>query len=88
VNDAVKHVAPAVEAETAKLLEKIKPTQWGELKTDAIDFSQPFLWFDDDLLAEEREVLKAHNALDGHVMVDLFARPEQLPVIAAKYFSV
>ena len=27
----------------------IKPTEWGEVKTDAINFSQPFLWFDDTI---------------------------------------
>lgn len=56
-------LAPYPEPETQALLGKIKPTKWGQWKTDAIDFNQPFLWFDDDLYPEEREVLLQNDAL-------------------------
>jgi hypothetical protein len=36
---------------TLDLLRQVKPTQWDALKIEAIDFSQPFMWFDDDPLA-------------------------------------
>ena len=64
--------------ETLELAKQVKPTDWSELKTDAIDFSQPFVWFDDDLMDEERSVLEAHNALNRWVGVDLAANPNQL----------
>ena len=80
-------LAPYVQPETQALLEKIKPTEWDEYKTDGIDFTQPFLWFDDDLFDEERNVLEERNALDSHVMVDLASNPDQLRELIAKYFS-
>lgn len=57
--------------ETLELIKKIKPTEWNILKTDAIDFSKPFLWFDDDLYEGERRELIKHNVLDNWIEVDL-----------------
>ena len=65
-------------AETLELLKKVKPTQWDTLKTEAIDFSQPFLWFDDDPLAEEREELAQRGVLESWVEIDLANDPHQL----------
>jgi hypothetical protein len=77
-NRCIDVLRPALKPETFKLLNNVKPTEWGEFKTDAIDFKQPFLWFDDDLFPEEKEVLEAHNALKGHILVDLYEDPNQL----------
>ena len=49
---------------------EIQPTDWGTLKTDAIDFSEPFFWLDDDLWQSELAVLKEHNAVSSHIMMD------------------
>jgi hypothetical protein len=49
----------------------IKPTDWGTLKTDAIDFSKPFIWFDDDLSSAEKAVLEQHGALHSHFRMNL-----------------
>ncbi len=57
---------------------KIQPTTWNELKTEAIDFSTDFLWFDDELLQEELEVLKKYNAEDKFVKIDLQKNKYQL----------
>lgn len=65
-------------AETMRLLKRVKPTNWGTLKTEAIDFSQNFLWFDDDVLAEEQATLRRHHAFDSWIPVDLAANPDQL----------
>jgi hypothetical protein len=46
------------------MVSMIKPTDWDELKTDAIDFTKPFAWFDDTLFAEEKVVLENHGALE------------------------
>jgi hypothetical protein len=77
-NRAVDVLRPALQPETVELLAKVKPTEWDEFKTDAIDFSKPFLWFDDDLFPEEREVLLQHHALANWVGVDLWQNPRQL----------
>ena len=65
------------------LLEKmkiIKPTTWldSSNKTDAIDFTKPFLWFDDDLYPDEREALVERGVLENWIEVDLRKDPNQL----------
>jgi hypothetical protein len=58
--------------------EKIKPTDWGSWKTDAIDFSKDFRWLDDDVYPPERKALEQHNALDKLIVVNLRQNPDQL----------
>jgi len=57
--------------ETMRFIRQIKPTGWREYKTDGIDFSSPFLWYDDDLYEEEKIELIKHNALENWIEVDL-----------------
>lgn len=71
-------LAPYLEPETVSMLDSIKPTEWGELKTDAIDFEQDFLWFDDDLWPNEMIVLERNEALHNFMMVDLQKDPDML----------
>jgi hypothetical protein len=85
-NRCIEILTPVLHPDTVALLQKIKPTEWNELKTDAIDFKQPFLWFDDDLLPEEAEVLREHDAMSGHVLVDIYHSPEQLRRLKMQYF--
>jgi hypothetical protein len=61
-----QEVAP----ETLELLKQVKGTSWDMLKTEVIDFSQPFLWFEDMPTTGERATLKAHNAEDSLIWVD------------------
>jgi len=62
----------------AKLERHCRPTDWDVAKTEAIDFSKPFLWFDDDLFEFERRELIKHNALDNWIGVNLHKDPAQL----------
>ena len=71
-------LAPYLKPETVVLLDKIKPSEWGELKTDAIDFNEDFLWFDDDLWPDELRVLEQHEAVERFMMVDLNKDPDVL----------
>jgi hypothetical protein len=48
----------------------VQPTNWGDWKTNAIDFSQPFLWFDDDLFYVEKMALEKHGVLDCHIRMN------------------
>jgi len=77
-NRAKEVIAPYLKSETVELLDKIKPTEWDEMKTDAIDFSQDFLWFDDDLWPEELKTLEENNATGNFVMLDLAKDTEML----------
>ena len=74
----VRHIGHLFDEETRQLLGRIKPTTWDLAKTRAIDFSKPFLWFDDDLFHEERQALLDHNSLDSWICLDLTKNPDQL----------
>lgn len=56
----------------------IKPTNWQTLKTEAIDMTQDFLWFDDYILDVEKQILLQHDKLESWVKVDLEDKPDQL----------
>ena len=53
-----------------RMLDNFKETDFGDDKTNAIDFSKPFLWFDDCLTPEDKRALEEHDALASHVMMD------------------
>lgn len=73
----IKHL---FDDETIELMKRIKPTVWMETskKTDAIDFSKPFLWFDDNLFYGDRQVLVDNEVLDNWIEVDLRKDPDAL----------
>lgn len=77
-NRAIQVLAPHLKPETIKLLGRIKPSEWGEMKTEAINFDEPFLWFDDDLWSDELKALEENNATGNFVMVDLAKDPNML----------
>ena len=74
-------LGPYLKPETVALLDRIKPTVWNEMKTDGIDFSQKFLWLDDDLWPEEAVELDRHQANDNFIMINLQKDPNQLKTI-------
>lgn len=75
---AVEYVQRAANEDIRPWLEKFKPTAWSLKKTEAIDFSKPFLWFDDDCFSGERIDLKAHNAMKSWIQIDLRNVPDQM----------
>lgn len=77
-NRAAAVLAPVLSPATLRLLPRIKPTEWGNDKTDGIDFLQPFIWFDDDLYPEEEKVLASFDALHCLHKIDLQTDPYQL----------
>ena len=83
----IRDVGHLFDEETVELMKKVKPTTWldSSAKTDAIDFTQPFLWFDDDLFVNEREALVANNVLDNWIEVDLRKNPNQLQVFLQSF---
>ena len=81
-NRAKEVLAPHLKPETVDLLDRVKPSEWKDLKTDAIDFDKDFLWFDDDLWPNELNVLERHEALQNFMMVDLQKDPDMLKKLA------
>lgn len=74
----IQHIGHLFESDVQELMKLIKPTSWQTAKTRAIDFDNPFLWFDDDLFFEEEQELRKHNVLDNRIAVDLSKNPNQL----------
>lgn len=76
--DVLRQIQNLFDNDTQKLLEKIKPTSWPITKVQAIDFSQPFLWFEDKPGYVDRQTLAEHNAIDNLILVNLENKPDQL----------
>lgn len=49
---------------------EIQPTDWNVMKTDAIDFSKPFVWVDDTIFDSELRVLAEHDADEGFYKIN------------------
>ena len=49
-----------------RAFEEVKPTDWSALKTDAIDFTKPFVWIDDSIYDSERRVLDEYFVEDSY----------------------
>ena len=52
------------------------------MKTDGINFSEKFIWLDDDLWEDELQVLEQHSATDNFILIDLKKNPDQLKDVA------
>lgn len=83
-NRAVDYLAKYYPAEVIRKLERTIPTDWDALKTEAIDFSQPFWWFEDAPFEAELEHLRAMELEDRCVRVNL-DRPNELKRIAENF---
>ena len=59
-------------------LEMFKPVTWSLKKTEAIDFSKPFLWFDDDCFSGEKIDLDEHGVFNSWIEVNLAKYPDQM----------
>ena len=77
-NTPIQHVGHLFEPDVVELMRKIKPTTWDLAKTRAINYDEPFLWFDDDLFYEEKQTLTKQGVLDNWIEVDLAKDPDQL----------
>ncbi len=74
----VSYLQKYLPKEAYQLIKEIKPTTWGTLKTDAIDFTQDFLWFDDYVMKAEKKVLIKNNVLNKQILINLEDNPNQL----------
>ncbi len=68
-------------------IDQIRPTTWKEFKTEAIDYSKPFMWFENDVYEEERLSLRQYALMDRQWLaeVDLVANPRRLGEIIRTY---
>lgn len=75
---AVQYLNRASEEDLTPWLNKFEPTTWSLKKTDAIDFSQPFIWYDDDCFSGERKALEERGTLNSWHEVNLKDHPNQM----------
>jgi hypothetical protein len=85
--DVVRYLSKFLDDNLLQKLVVIKPTTWSTLKTEAIDLSNDFLWFDDYPLEAEIEQLKLHGKLDCLVVVDLNKSGELVRIINRRLLS-
>lgn len=74
-HEALKNV---LKPATYARIRTIQPGAWRELKTDAIDFTKPFLWFDEHITPEENQILSRYQAEACFRQVNLRTDPHQL----------
>lgn len=79
----LNYLTPYFDKKTLLLLEKIKPTNWNTLKTEAIDFSSDFVWLDDNPMSSEINILNNKNKQTYLLKVDLTNNNELSRVIKA-----
>lgn len=60
------------------LLQKVQPTTWQDILTEAIDFSRDFVLFTDAVNFEEKTVILEENAFFRLHEIDLQKNPDQL----------
>ena len=65
-------------ADLHEFVEVIKPTTWSRNKTEALDLSDNFIWFDNDVFAGEHEALAHLREGQEFVKVNLANNPYQL----------
>lgn len=78
-----RYVSPALHAD----IDRIKPTVWDTLKTQGIDWSEDFIWFDNDISALEWEQIEQGSENQQAIEVDLRTNPQQLLEIVRDVLS-
>ncbi len=77
-NNVLNHLEGKLPEEAFKYLEKIKPTDWQTLKTEAIDFTKNFRWFDDYIMEAEKDILNKNNSSSKFILINLEDEPDRL----------
>ncbi|MCA9348006.1 hypothetical protein KC867_01195 [Candidatus Saccharibacteria bacterium] len=75
IQQLVKYVT---KRRTLEQITRLNPAIWSEAKTDAIDFHEPFLWYDSDIFSEEIEILTHYHASACYRQINLTKDPTQL----------
>ena len=80
-NTCVNYLRPILPSQAMWYVEKILPTDWQTLKTEAIKWDRPFVWFDDVLFEAEERELQRHKSFDSFIRVDLNKNPNALELL-------
>ena len=75
---AIEYLQRGSDEDLRPWLEKFKPVTWSLKKTEAIDFTKSFLWFDDDCFSGEKIDLHEHGVFNSWIEVNLAKYPDQM----------
>ncbi len=67
-------------------IDRIKPVVWDVMKTEGIDWSQDFIWFDNDIYPFEWEQIEQGTDDQQVVEINLKLNPRQLIEIVSDVF--
>ena len=79
-DDVISYLKPYAKGIDLSLFNHIQAAPWNTLKTEAIDFSKPFIWIDDKPLQVELRILKDRGCLKSWLHVDSFSNFYDLTV--------
>lgn len=69
-------------------IDRIKPTSWQSLKTEALDWGSDFIWFDNDIVPEEWARFGSATPDQRIIEVDLKVNPNQLIELRKDLFGL
>jgi len=75
---ALRRLTPLLNHDEINLVSIIDSTKWDLLRTEAIDFRQPFLWFTHSVDEFEMEDLERHNCVENLHIINTSKNPEAL----------
>lgn len=75
---AIKYLQRGSDENLRPWLGNFKPVTWSLKKTEAIDFTKPFLWFDDDCFSGEKIDPHEHGVFNSWIEVNLAKYPDQM----------
>lgn len=78
VETAASYLKSKIDPILWAFVDKIKPTNWNTYKTEAIDFSSNFLWFDDYVFEKEKQDLETNKCTDKLITINLKTGPTLL----------
>lgn len=84
VDTALSHLLPLLNHEQRNLITMIDRVPWDLARTEAIDFSEPFLWFTRTVDEFERSDLEVQKCVKNLVLIDADKEPAILKLYAKK----
>ena len=70
-NKTVEYLCRVYGDKYKSIFSSIKPTNWSDLKTEAIDFNSIFYWLEEFPFESEKEILKSNDKLDSLILINL-----------------
>jgi hypothetical protein len=85
-SSVLSYLEQFLEPKNYALVKNIFPTTWNTMKTEAINFSHPFYWFDDYLLEAEIRILQKNMCFEKWIKIDLGKNDQDIMRAATLYY--